>query len=291
MRVKKSNFLKGMLMGACDLVPGISAGTIAFITGIYERLINAIKGFSLPLFYNLFLFIFGRVKKEQLKKYTQRLDLGFLLTVLGGVLVAIFALSRVIAFLLENYFPFTMMFFVGLILASAKTIFEHIERHHSTNVFLAVVGLAIGVSLAFILPSTVEPTMSYLFFSGFLAVSAMLLPGISGSFVLLVLGVYQFVLNVINNLFKNLNYAVVFVLGLLGGLFVMSRVISFFLRKDKSKTLYLLVGLVVGGLSVPLRGVYENSVSFDVVTLGAYLLLFIIGAAFASYVNRLAKRN
>ena len=112
-------------MGICDLVPGISGGTIAFITGIYERLINAVNGFSLKLVYD-----FLRGDWKEFRKDVQRLDLGFLIILIFGVLTAILLGSRVIKFLLENFMSYTLSFFIGLIIASSFIIFENIKNHN-----------------------------------------------------------------------------------------------------------------------------------------------------------------
>jgi len=288
MKVYIKTFLKGLLMGICDAIPGISGGTIAFITGIYERLINAIKGFSPAFFYSLILFIVGRGNKEEFKKNLKAVDLGFLIALLSGILIALILLSRVMSFLLGAYFSFTMAFFVGLILASAKVIFDHIERHHTTNTMFMLVGLAIGISLAFFIPASVDPSVWYVFLGGFLAISAMVLPGISGAFILLLLGIYRFMLNVIIDFPEKLNYLAAFAVGALVGLFTISRVVSWLFKKDKSKTLYFLLGLVIGGLSVPLRGVFGNI--FNVMSATQHAALFILGVLAATLIKQLAKR-
>jgi putative membrane protein len=284
-------FLKGMLMGICDTVPGISGGTIAFITGIYEKLINSIKGFSFLLIFDLILFIFGKGDRRKLKKDISNLNLGFLITLLSGIVMAIFIFSRVMSFLLERHFAFTMVFFVGLIIASAKTIFKHIEKHHSANVVLAFFGLILGVSLAFLVPSVVEPSLGYVFLGGFLAISAMMLPGISGSFILLVIGIYGFMLNVVKNIFSNFDYIVVFVLGAVVGLFSISRVVSYLFKKDKSKILYFLLGLVVGSLSVPIRNIYSSGFYFNFINSIAFAVLFVLGVIAGSSVTRFSKER
>lgn len=281
-------FLKGLLMGTCDIIPGISAGTIAFITGIYERLINAIKGFSLVLLWDIILYIIGRGRNKNLRGDIKKLDLGFLLPLLTGILFAIFALSRVISFLLEHYFSYTMIFFVGLILASGKTIFDHIEKHHSANMIYGVFGLAIGISLMWIVPAEINPNIYYVFLGGFLAISAMMLPGISGSFILLILGIYGFMLEVLHNLVDRIEFFIAFIVGAIVGLFTISRVISFLFRKNKSKTLYFLLGLVIGSLGVPLSEIIEAG-RFAGGEIIGHILLFGAGVFSAVYVSRLAR--
>ncbi|MFH1802155.1 MAG: DUF368 domain-containing protein [archaeon] len=281
-------FLKGLLMGVCDAIPGISGGTIAFITGIYERLINAIKGFSLNFFYGLLLFLIDKGNKKEVKQNLRAIDIGFLVTLLAGILIALIVFSRVMSFLLEGYFSLTMAFFVGLILASAKTIFNHIERHHTVNTIFMLVGLALGISLVFIVPASVNPGIWYVVLGGFLAISAMVLPGISGSFILLLLGIYQFMINVIKNFPEKIDYIVAFIVGALVGLFTISRVVSWLFKKDKSKTLYFLLGLVVGGLSVPLKSIIEGG--FTTILIVQYIVLFVLGVLAASLITRLAKK-
>jgi len=283
-------FLRGILMGLCDLIPGISGGTIAFITGIYERLINAIKGLSPRLVYDILLTVVGKGDRKRLKEDIRKLDLGFLIPLFLGILFALFLFSRVMVFLLERYFSFIMIFFVGLILVSAKTIFEHIEKHHSLNVAFSILGLILGISLVFIIPASTEPSLLYIFVGGFLAICAMLLPGISGSFILLVLGIYSFMLGVLNDLGNKLDYFFAFVVGAICGLILMSRVISLLLAKDKSKTLYFLLGLVVGALSVPLREIYLNIdiTGYSVVLHG---VLLILGGLAASAVVRFKEKK
>ncbi|MCA9485414.1 MAG: DUF368 domain-containing protein [Nanoarchaeota archaeon] len=290
-KTQRSTFLKGMLMGACDVVPGISAGTIAFITGIYERLINAIKGFSPSLILDFVLLIFGKSDRKKFKEDFRKMDLGFLIPLFTGIVLSILIFSHIISYLLENYFSYTMIFFVGLILASAKTIFEHIEKHHTGNILLMFFGLIVGVSLMFIIPANVNPSLIYVFVGGFLAISAMILPGISGSFVLLVLGLYEFMLNALKNLFSEIGNVVVFILGAIFGFMTISRVVSWLFRKDKSKTLYFLLGLVVGSLGVPIKGVYNGFPSLGFGVILVHLVLFVLGILSASFVTRYSKNR
>ncbi|MBT7237720.1 DUF368 domain-containing protein [Candidatus Woesearchaeota archaeon] len=255
-------FLKGILMGICDLVPGISGGTIAFITGIYERLINAVKGFSIDTL---------------LKRKFKRLDLGFLIVLLLGIFTALILGSGIIKFLLENYFVYTMAFFIGLIVASSFIIFEHIKNHGFKDILFGILGFILGISLTFLIPVEVNPTYPYIFLGGFVGISAMFLPGISGAFILLILGIYEFMINVLHNITNNLDYLFVFGLGAILGAFFISRLISYLFKKDRCKTLYFLLGLVLGALSIPIKRVFEYSEEFDFISLIVMLGLFLIG--------------
>ena len=124
-------YLKGMLMGICDIIPGISGGTIAFITGIYARLINAVKSFSPSLILDLFQY---PKNKGKLIESIKKLDLIFLITLVAGIGTAFLIMSRVISFLLDRYFAFTISFFIGLILASSTVIYKKIENHKPKNI-------------------------------------------------------------------------------------------------------------------------------------------------------------
>ena len=123
--MKLSTFFKGFLMGVCDVIPGISGGTIAFITGIYQRLIEAVRQFSPKTIIHLI-----RLDRKEIKK----LDLPFLITLLSGILLAVIIMSRVVSFLLQNYFTFTISFFIGLILASSAAVFRNIDDHKIKNI-------------------------------------------------------------------------------------------------------------------------------------------------------------
>jgi len=286
MKEKVLLFLKGLLMGICDLVPGISGGTIAFITGIYERLINAIKSFSLELIADFFSFVLKRDSNSlhNLSNDIKKLDLGFLIVLFLGIASALLIGSRIISFLLENYFSYTLSFFIGLILASSIIIFENIRNHNFKNFGFGFIGLVIGILLLFLIPVNVNISLGYVFIGGFFSISAMFLPGISGAFVLLIMGLYEFMINVLHDVLGNLNFFIVFLLGAILGAFVISRVISFLFKKDKSKTLYFLLGLVLGALSVPVRKIFDIidinnwfdiSIIVGLFLLGILLVLFI----------------
>ncbi|MBD3253315.1 DUF368 domain-containing protein [Candidatus Pacearchaeota archaeon] len=275
-------FLKGMLMGICDLIPGISGGTVAFITGIYTRLINAVKSFSFSLFYDFFK------NKGKFKEDLRNLDLGFLLILILGIFTSIILGARIIHFLLENYYSFTLSFFIGLIIASSKIIFDNIKKHNFKNIFFGIFGILTGISLAFIIPVNVTPSFSYVFFGGFIAISAMFLPGISGAFILLIMSLYEFMIDVIGNIRENFFYAFIFLLGAVLGAFFISRLISFLFKKDKCKTLYFLLGLVIGALSIPIKKIIAIT-NFTLYNSFTMIILFILGVVLVVVVNSYGK--
>ncbi len=277
-------FLKGTLMGICDIIPGISGGTIAFITGIYKKLIISVKGFSPKFFKDLFTY-----NKKELKKDLKIIDFGFLITLLLGIGLAIILGSRIIKYLLETYNAFTLSFFVGLVLASSKIIFDNIKNHKLSNIIFGIIGLGLGVSFSFLIPVNTTPTLAYIFLGGFIGISAMFLPGISGAFILLIMGLYHFILNALHSPLNNIRYLLVFILGVITGAFAISRIISFLFSKDKNKTLYFLLGLVLGALSMPIKDIITQSLSAFEISLSIFL--FFIGILSVLLVNRIAKKK
>ena len=256
-------------MGVCDLIPGISGGTVAFITGIYTRLINAVKSFSPRLIYDIVTYPINR-KSDRLKEDIKKLDLIFLLILMLGIMSAFLIGSRIIKFLLREYIAYTLSFFIGLILASSKTIFEHIENHNIKNVLFCLLGLILGLLSSMLVPLIVEPSLGYVLLGGFCAVNAMFLPGISGAFILLIMGLYEFMINVLNDIRNNISYFLVFTAGAMMGAFTISRIILFLFKKNKCRTLYTLLGLVIGALATPVKKIIETT-SFQM----SYVLIMV----------------
>lgn len=244
-------FIKGLLMGICDVVPGISGGTIAFITGIYERLMTAIAH-TFALCKESIVWLRKR-KNKPLRKAIKQADMPFLGILFAGILVALLLGSRGILYLLDNHFAYTISFFLGLIVASAVSITHHIKERSLGHTITFIIGVLVGVSFLFYAPLAIIPSTPYLFMAGFLAVSALFLPGISGSFILLLLGIYEYVLGLIRNIFTNLLEILVFVLGAVLGAYVISKIVKWLFAKHKARTLYGLLGLVIGSLGVPIK--------------------------------------
>jgi len=281
-------FLKGLLMGICDIIPGISGGTIAFITGIYIRLINAIKNISLKLFYDIFLSPFNKKNREYLKQDIKKIDLGFLFILFLGIGTALLLGSKIIKFLLNNYFVYTLSFFIGLILASSKIIFDNIQNHKKKNILFGILGFILGILLSILVPVDLVPTKSYVFIGGFLAISAMFLPGISGAFILLIMGLYEFMINILHDISGNIVYFIIFVAGAALGAFTISRIISFLFKKDKCKTLYVLLGLVLGTLSVPLKKIFKMGL-FQISNVLTMLFFLLLGVFLVVIIMRYRK--
>ncbi len=232
-------FLKGAMMGAADIVPGVSGGTIAFITGIYERLIQAIRMF-LPA-----LFQFLRDRNWQ--RFCAQADVAFLLVLFAGMLVSILLLARLISWLLLHHpIPIWSAFF-GLILASVVLIQRHIKSKRCALLFPVFLGAVLAWWLTSLSPASMAPTLLNAFVSGGLAICAMILPGISGSFILVMLGSYAFILQSVVAL--DLPVLAVFAAGCLIGLLSVAQVLGWAFEKYHDVTLAFLTGVMVGALN------------------------------------------
>lgn len=282
--IKIQNFIKGFLMGVCDIIPGISGGTIAFITGIYQRLISSVKSFSFRLIYDAIVFIFSKKRSDvgKLKKDIKSLDLVFLLTVISGILTAILLSSKIISYMLNNYYVLTMSFFIGLIFASSIIIYAHIKNHNFLNILTGLLGLISMVVIMFFRPiEIINPSLFYLYLGGFLGISAMFLPGISGAFILLIMGLYLHLLNYLHDIPNYLLEILVFVSGIITGAFVISRLINFLFKKYKCKTLYFLLGLVIGSLLIPLKEIFVK-INKNLLEINLSLTFFLLGLLIVS---------
>jgi putative membrane protein len=177
---------KGMLMGAADAVPGVSGGTIAFMTGIYEELIYSLKQCGPEALSVLF--------KQGFAATWQHINGNFLLTLVSGILLSVLTLSRVILFWLDVYPIMLWSFFFGLIVAAIWSLIRHVEKWNVPITLAFVIGTVAAYLITSITPTSIEPTKLFIFVSGMIAICAMILPGISGSFILLLLGMYSSVL-------------------------------------------------------------------------------------------------
>jgi putative membrane protein len=282
-----SIFLKGLLMGGADVIPGISGGTIAFITGIYERLISGLKDIS--EFIRLFIEkIIGR-NKQSFRKIFAKIDFGFFLPLGIGIASAILIGSRIIPGLLQSYPGEIYAFFTGLILASAAVVHRKIKTHGFKSLIAGFLGLAIGylASSSAYANAGGEPSLLTIMFVGFIAISAMLLPGLSGAFILVMLGQYEFMLNALRNVITMWPYVLVFLIGAGMGLIVFSRILSYLLKKHHSMTLYVLAGIMVGALYSPIGIVLEATYTHI-----AYPVLFFLAGMIIVYgIERVAGRK
>ena len=232
--------LKGMAMGAADVVPGVSGGTIAFISGIYEELLNSISSFNFSLI-NVF-------KNEGFKSVWIKVNGNFLVSLFVGILISVLSLAKLIESMLENHPIVIWSFFFGLVLASIIYMGKQITKWTKGS-FLCLI---LGAILAFYI-STLNPMVSansspwFLFLVGMIAICAMILPGISGSFILVLLGAYKPVLNALNT--KDFVSIIIFLVGAILGLLSFSRILKWLFSTYKNYTLATLTGFIIGSLN------------------------------------------
>ena len=225
-------------MGAADIVPGVSGGTIAFITGIYEELLKSITSIN----FNTFRLL----KNKNIKSVWQKINGNFLACIFSGILLSVLALSKTITFLIKSYPVLVWSFFFGLILASSFIISRTIKSWNFQRVIILIVGAFIAFSITRISPVENPDSMFYIFISGVIAISAMVLPGVSGSYILLLMGSYTLILKALNEL--NLTVVLVFSFGCLIGLLSFARLLSKLLKSYKDITIAVLTGFLIGSI-------------------------------------------
>lgn len=232
--------LKGIAMGAADVVPGVSGGTIAFISGIYEELLGTISNINLKLLKTL--------KGEGLKAAWKQANGNFLAALLIGVFVSIVSLAKVISWLLTNHPILVWSFFFGLVLASVIYIAKQVTQWNVLSGVLLIVGAIVAYYITTLNPLVSEhSSMSFMFLAGAIAICAMILPGISGSFILVLLGAYKPILAAVNN--RDLTTITVVALGAVVGLLSFSRVLKYLFANYKNYTLVVLTGFIIGSLN------------------------------------------
>ena len=245
--------LKGLAMGAADVVPGVSGGTIAFISGIYQELIDSIN--------NVDISVLKTLKKDGLKAAWQQVNGGFLLALLTGIFISVLTFSKIITQLLASHPILVWSFFFGLIIASIVLIWKETSNWKLVDILALVVGIILSYYITIARPVSSPDSYWYLFLSGFIAIIAMILPGISGAFILLLMGSYETVIGTINKFREGIvkfDMAVlgealmklsVFALGVIIGLKSFSKILHWMFEKHKNTTLALLIGFMAGSLN------------------------------------------
>ncbi|MFP4465816.1 MAG: DUF368 domain-containing protein [Candidatus Goldiibacteriota bacterium] len=234
------NGLKGFAIGLANVIPGVSGGTIALITGIFERLIDAIKSFDLTA-----VKLLGNMK---FREFFRHIDGMFLSAVGIGLVAAIVSLARILEYLFVNYPVEIWSFFFGLILASVYYVGKTVGKWDSPAVISFAAGTAAAVGLSFLNPAIANANPVYVFVCGMLAVSSMILPGISGSFVLMLMGNYELVIRAVNEL--NVMVLAPLALGCAAGLLAFAHLLSMLLKKFHRQTIAALTGFILGSLVI-----------------------------------------
>lgn len=226
-------------MGAADVVPGVSGGTIAFITGIYEQLISSISQIDVPLIKK----IFG----GQLKEVWRQVNGNFLMSLLIGIGISVLTLAQLAHYLLKEHPIFLWSFFFGLVFASVLYIGKQIEKWRLVHVISAVIAIAVAYFITRLTPASGTDNLFYLFLCGSIAISAMILPGISGAFILVLMGAYSTVTKAISDF--DLKTVAVFGLGAVIGLLSFSKLLKWLFDRHKNLVLAILTGFITGSLN------------------------------------------
>ncbi|MCF8404839.1 MAG: DUF368 domain-containing protein [Bacteroidales bacterium] len=233
--------LKGIAMGAANVIPGVSGGTMALITGIFERLINAIKAFDLKA-----IKLLGSIK---LKEFAQKTDLAFLVAVFAGIFIAIITLARLFDYLFTNYPVYIWAYFFGLVLASVFFVGKTITKWTLSVVLTFIIGSAVAIAISVLNPAKENSSMLYLVLCGVVAMCSMILPGLSGSFVLILMGNYQLVMiHSVNNM--DLQILIPVGIGAVAGILAFSHILSWVFKKYRNQTISLLTGFILGSVSI-----------------------------------------
>ena len=238
-------FLRGLLMGICDIMPGVSGGTIALITGIYEELINSISKIKFGFLKPLIKLNFEKFKIDLLE------EVNFLFFIpLGlGIIIAMLCMSNLMVYCLNVYPAYTYAFFGGLILSSIYIVYTELNALNLKTIAITIISAIIIYLFVGLNPIQANHELITLFFSGLIAICAMILPGISGAFLLLLLGQYEFMINALHTL--ALPEIIVFVIGAAVGIMSISRIIKYLLKNYKEATMAVLIGLMIGSLRIP----------------------------------------
>ena len=238
--------VKGACMGAADVIPGVSGGTIAFITGIYDEFVGSIARVDAEAVKLLF--------KGRIREFWNHINGWFLLSVIAGIGASVVALAGLMQNLLSNHPIQTWAFFFGLIVASSLFILRGISGWKVREGLLVAFGVLLGVVVCTLSPTETPDALWFIFLSGAIAICAMILPGISGSFILLILGKYQFIMGTISGLAsgedfgRNLMIIGVFLVGAVVGILGFSKLLHWLLARWNKETLIVLAGFIIGSL-------------------------------------------
>ena len=250
------NFIKGMGMGAANVIPGVSGGTIALITGIFERLINSIKSFNLTA---LKLFFTGKWKA-----FAQHVDLKFLVAVFLGIAAAILSVAKLFEFLFANYPVYIWAFFFGLIIASIYYVGRTVNKWNLASLLFFAIGTGIALLIAFGTPAQENHNFLYLILCGVVGTCSMILPGLSGSYVLLLMGNYEYVMiDAVNMLttspWEGIKILIPVVIGAVIGLLAFAHLLSWIFKNFHDQTVALLTGFILG--STPIIWPWKHAIT------------------------------
>ncbi|EAY28873.1 DUF368 domain-containing protein [Microscilla marina] len=231
--------LKGVGMGSADVVPGVSGGTIAFITGIYQELLDSIRSVDGQAL--------GLLLKFKIGDFWQKINGNFLAAVFGGIMIAVLSLAKLLTYLLEHFPIQLWSFFFGLIIASALLVGKQVTQWSMGGILAGIVGVVLAYFITITSGAQTSEAMWFVFVAGMIAICAMILPGISGSFILVLLGKYTFILAALKE-FK-ISIIAVFMSGCIVGILSFSHLLGWMLKRYYNLTIIFLIGIMIGSLN------------------------------------------
>ena len=274
--------LKGFFMGAANVVPGVSGGTIALITGIYKEIIDALDSLMEKATWQALL-------KGNLKDFWNQIHGTFLLWLGIGVALSVFSLAKLMTYVLANFPVQTWAFFFGLIIASAVLMFKDIKGWGIKEILFTILGVALGLTVCTLSPTETPDNWFFIFLCGAIAVCTMILPGISGSFILVILGKYDFIMQAIADL--NWPVLAVFALGCVVGLLAFAKFLHWLLGRSEKQTMLVLLGFVLGSLVKVWPWANDSVKALPEPHYGAAALWCLLGIALVLGVEALATRS
>ena len=294
------NFLKGLGIGSANVIPGVSGGTIALLTGIFERLINCLKSFNIKALKLLF--------KGKFKELSEHIDLKFLIAVVLGVVVSIFTIAKLFEIWLSGYYSriYLMCFFLGLIIASIYYVGKTVQKWNWQTILSFIIGAGIAITI-FILNYQKETNVGgvemqsaemntnflYIMLCGAIGICSMILPGLSGSYVLLLMGVYDNIIIAVSNL--DLGILIPFAIGAVAGLLAFSHALSWIFKKYPDITIALLTGFILGSIPViyPWRDTMTNELVLPNadIKLAISVVIILLGAAVIVLTEKMADKE
>lgn len=274
--------LKGFFMGAANVVPGVSGGTIALITGIYKEIIGALNSLMEKETWKALF-------KGNFKDFWKQVHGTFLLWLAIGVLLSVFSLAKLMTFVLEHHPVQTWAFFFGLIIASAILMFKDIKGWGIREILFALSGIALGLAVCTLSPTQTPDNGLFVFLCGAIAVCTMILPGISGSFILVIMGKYDFIMQAVSDL--NWPVLIVFALGCVVGILAFSKFLHWLLGRFEKPTMLVLLGFVLGSLVKVWPWANESVKALPDPQYGAAALWCVLGIGFVLGIEWLAVRH
>ena len=271
--------VKGFLMGAANVVPGVSGGTMALITGIYTKIVDSLNAVMTPATWKMLL-------KGRLKDFWKAVNGTFLLSLGIGMVASVFSLAKLVEFTLGNYPIQTWAFFFGLIVVSAVFMLAAVKGWRLQDVLFTTAGIALGVGICTLSPSQTTDAPWFIFICGAVAVSTMILPGISGSFILLVMGKYDYMMAAVSDL--KWGTLAIFAAGCVVGLLAFAKALHALLDRWERQTMLLLIGFVLGSL---VKVWPWANVPAGEAHIGAALLWMAIGGVTVAVIELLANRK